>query len=206
MSTPILLATSPAACPPMPSQTTKIPSWVSYPKLSSLLVRTQPTSLLPDTSILKLIRSPMCSERVCWSGGKPFGKPHISEGIERFCGFYWGCARVGKRERANHRYQLLVQHLWKTFQAALVSYHRMAYNRALRPALIGEISGCPHERCWVTRCRLRARLRSALKPQPFRKVLFRSVRAQTISAVRGYQKQRMAREAASEFKVPGNLK
>src|SRR4051812_36631804 len=104
MSTPILLATSPAACPPMPSQTTNMPSWVSYPKLSSLLVRTQPTSLLPDTSMLKLIPSPMCcSERGCYSRGKPLGKPHISGGFERFCGFYWAYARIGKGENTSRR-------------------------------------------------------------------------------------------------------
>src|SRR5919201_2204288 len=47
VSTPILLALSPAAWPPMPSQTTKIPFLVSKPKLSSLLLRTTPTSLFP---------------------------------------------------------------------------------------------------------------------------------------------------------------
>src|SRR5215471_3697863 len=57
-STLILLATSPAACPPMPSQTTKMPYRVSYPKLTSLFLRTEPTSLLPATSIVKL----MCSQ------------------------------------------------------------------------------------------------------------------------------------------------
>src|SRR3954469_18517901 len=141
MSTPILLATSPAACPPMPSQTTKIPSWVSYPKLSSLLVRTQPTSLLPDTSILKLIRSPMCSERVCWSGGKPFGKPHISEGIERFCGFYWGCARVGKGERANGRYHLPGKGCGKLRSRAIATSQAKRYNLAQSPNLFGDRGG-----------------------------------------------------------------
>src|SRR5215472_16067552 len=55
MSTPILLATSPAAWPPMPSQTTKMPWRESKPKLSSLFVRTHPTSVLPATSTASAI-------------------------------------------------------------------------------------------------------------------------------------------------------
>jgi hypothetical protein len=42
----------------------------------------------------------------------------------------------------------------------------------------------------------------ALKPQPFRKVLFRPLRAQTISVFRGFEKQRMTHEAASESEYP----
>ncbi len=48
----------PAACPPMPSHTTKMPWRESYPKLSSLLGRTQPTSVLPATSTAIVIYSP----------------------------------------------------------------------------------------------------------------------------------------------------
>src|SRR5271170_2869316 len=50
VSTAMRLATSPAAAPPMPSQRAKTPSSTQYPKASSLLVRTCPTSVRPAAS------------------------------------------------------------------------------------------------------------------------------------------------------------
>src|SRR3954453_9357966 len=130
MSTPILLATSPAACPPMPSQTTNMPSWVSYPKLSSLLVRTQPTSLLPDTSMLKLIRRRCFPNAVPDLEASPWGKPHISGGFERFCGFYWAYARIGKGESAEDRYQLQAHPCGKPSLRSIAASETKRYNRA----------------------------------------------------------------------------
>src|SRR5262245_39620248 len=51
VSTVILAATSPAACPPMPSATTKKPSAGSNASASSLCLRFFPTSVRPNASI-----------------------------------------------------------------------------------------------------------------------------------------------------------
>src|SRR5207249_2383966 len=51
-STAIELATSPARCPPIPSQTTKRPRGASTRKRSSFRSRTRPTSVLPAAARL----------------------------------------------------------------------------------------------------------------------------------------------------------
>src|SRR5262245_4075556 len=51
VSTVILAATSPAACPPIPSATTKKPSAGSNASASSLCLRFFPTSVRPNASI-----------------------------------------------------------------------------------------------------------------------------------------------------------
>src|SRR5271157_3018557 len=62
-STAMRLATSPAAWPPIPSHTTKMPSRSSYPKLSSLDARTRPTSVSPATSNRKDMRATVYAEK-----------------------------------------------------------------------------------------------------------------------------------------------
>src|SRR5450432_226354 len=52
VSTVIFDATSPAACPPIPSATMKSPSSLSKARESSLCLRLRPTSVKPKTSIL----------------------------------------------------------------------------------------------------------------------------------------------------------
>src|SRR5215217_1195282 len=59
-----LLATSPAACPPMPSATTYRPSDTSTSIASSLCCRLRPTSVSPKASVVKATaNTPVCDCR-----------------------------------------------------------------------------------------------------------------------------------------------
>src|SRR5450631_2230235 len=85
--TAVALAVSPAAFPPIPSQTTKSPASRSYPKLSSLFVRLHPISVNAATSTFRAVSFSMVetcflrTDRLTGKALRTSGLPGVKQAV-----------------------------------------------------------------------------------------------------------------------------
>src|SRR6476646_2990737 len=91
--------------------------------------------------MLKLIPSPLCSERACYSRGKPLGKPHNSGGIRKILRILLGLRADWQGGKRRRRLPLAVFPPVENFPVVTIgAVGSMAYNRASSSSILLEVA------------------------------------------------------------------